>query len=447
MSPAPIHCDVLIIGAGIAGIAIAERISREAMRRNKQIKIVVADSAPMLASGSSSGLQGWFHTGSLYTRLNSSESYLNCVRSHNILERDYANADDFHYRQNCNLDAAPPNHYAWFGAPIQFVLDKSAHPSWNQHVNAMTNRLHALGGVLDPARQIDTNRYTTISTPDRSMVTSNIIADLTDSAIRNGTEFLTGHRAYGLDRTDENEPIMLEDQSGSPKPIRALHTFITTGYSVPNLPHISFSRRSGIIVSATPCLDAPNIVRIAEDPANNISHIAHPPSAFSETGYSAIGDSTSLSEYPNTEQCIETAYRILQKVKTVFGNQAFQGRRVAWHMARKIEVATEDTDGRTFGPMLCPIAQNRHAVITSKFSLFPSLASLALDHLVRDQFFEHLNEPALTKNSAQKPHLSPMLSQRALGIAQSNSPAYRLCGLLRSDESPDSTPTLSVRQS
>lgn len=447
MSPPPIHCDVLIIGAGIAGIAIAERISREARRRNKQIKVVVVDSAPMLASGSSSGLQGWFHTGSLYTRLNSSESYLNCVRSHRILERDYANADDFQYHQNCNLDTALPNHNAWFGAPIRFVLDKSDHPSWSQHVNAMTNRLHALGGLLDPAHQIDADRFTTISTPDRSMVTSNIIADLTDSAIRNGTEFLTGHRACGLESTDANEPITLEDQSGSPKPIHALHTFITTGYSVPNLPHISFSRRSGIIVSATPCLDAPNIVRIAEDPANNISHIAHPPSAFSETGYSAIGDSTSLSEHPNTEECIETAYRILQKVKSIFGNQAFEGRRVAWHMARKIEVATEDTDGRTFGPMLCPIARNRHAVITSKFSLFPSLASLALDQLVQDGFFENLNAPAITKNSVQKPDLSPMLSQRALGIAQSGSPAYRLCGLLRSQDSPDSAQIISIRQS
>lgn len=49
MTPSPLQCDVLIIGAGIAGLSIAERVSREARRRNKGIKVLIVDRASELA--------------------------------------------------------------------------------------------------------------------------------------------------------------------------------------------------------------------------------------------------------------------------------------------------------------------------------------------------------------------------------------------------------------
>lgn len=446
MSSAPIHCDVLIIGAGIAGISIAERISREAKRQNKHIRILVADSAPMLASGSSSGLQGWFHTGSLYTRLDSSESYLNCVKSHKILERDYANAQDFNHHLNCNLNLDTQTNKPWFGDSIQFVLDKPDQTSWTQQVHAMTTRLRAIGCSFDPSKQIDTNRYTTISTTDRSMMTCNIISSLADSAISNGTKFLTGHRAIELQGSDTNEPITLENVNGLRRQVHASHTLITTGYNIPNQPHITFSRRSGVIVSTTPCLDAPNIVRVAQDPANNVSHIAHPSIASNETGFSAIGDSTSLSDQPTPDECIKTAHHIMHKIKSVFGNQAFDGRRIAWHMARKIEVATLDKDSRTFGPKLYELAQNRYAVIPSKFSLFPALANMTLVQLIDDGLFENLNAPATNYCNTSKPYVAPMLSQQALGITPIQTPAYRYSGKLNSVRPPDSSRSFSMTQ-
>lgn len=185
MTPSPLQCDVLIIGAGIAGVSIAELVSREARRRNKGIKVLVVDRASELDSGASSGLQGWFHTGALYTRLDSDESYLNCVKSHEVLKREYANASDFAHHSNCNIHALYECDHAWLGDSIRFVIDHSDHPEWTKHIHQMTDRLLDLGASRNSFLQSDNGQYTTLLAPDRSLRTQAIVSDLAESAARN----------------------------------------------------------------------------------------------------------------------------------------------------------------------------------------------------------------------------------------------------------------------
>lgn len=85
--------DVVIIGGGIAGIAIAELLSRLT-----DLRILVLERAPQLGTGSSGRLEGWYHTGALYAGLQDPQMFLNCVRA----VEDLYNL----YRQHphCNLE-------------------------------------------------------------------------------------------------------------------------------------------------------------------------------------------------------------------------------------------------------------------------------------------------------------------------------------------------------
>ena len=68
--------DVVIIGGGIAGIAIAEFLSRLT-----DLKILVLEKAEQLGMGASGHLEGWYHTGALYAGLQDPQTLLNCINS------------------------------------------------------------------------------------------------------------------------------------------------------------------------------------------------------------------------------------------------------------------------------------------------------------------------------------------------------------------------------
>lgn len=138
-----------------------------------------------------------------------------------------------------------------------------------------------------------------------------------------------GHSFLASQSVTPNKPVTLINMHGLPFLVHAKHTLLTTGYEIPTPSHIVLSRRSGVIVSATPALDAPNTVRIARNPRDNISHIAHPASRACDTGFSAIGDSTSLPGHPSDDECVLEAREIIKKVTSIFGEHLFDGRQVA----------------------------------------------------------------------------------------------------------------------
>ncbi len=120
--------DVAVIGGGVAGISIAELIARKT-----DLSVKLMDRAPEFGTGASGRLEGWFHTGALYSAVDDGQTFINCVNS---LE-DLINLYSDHFGDRCNVGLRPGrsdvhvpaydvDHQAdsprWFrGSPIYYV--------------------------------------------------------------------------------------------------------------------------------------------------------------------------------------------------------------------------------------------------------------------------------------------------------------------------------------
>ncbi len=133
-----IRCDALIVGGGIAGVAIAERMAREARRQNKSARIVLVERRDELGTGSSGSLEGWHHTGTLYSKYYDPLFFINCVNAFEDLYNWYFFDPMFALgKEHCNLKKIDrvlpqPQHEFndrkgnWFLRPIAYILSLDA---------------------------------------------------------------------------------------------------------------------------------------------------------------------------------------------------------------------------------------------------------------------------------------------------------------------------------
>jgi hypothetical protein len=156
------HHDVIIIGGGIAGIAIAELLSRKA-----ELRIKVIDHAPQLGAGASGKLEGWFHSGTLYSGNDDAQTFLNCVNGIEDLINHYSS----YFAHGCNivLQEKRPNLFVpsvrpqgdgWFNdAPVFYILPNQESPDirlsrfkndsviWEIQRRRVLNRIEAAFGL------------------------------------------------------------------------------------------------------------------------------------------------------------------------------------------------------------------------------------------------------------------------------------------------------------
>lgn len=416
MSPSAEQIDLLIVGGGIAGIAIAERAARQAKRLGRTARIIVAEREPMLAMGTSSRLQGWFHSGALYCRLESEQSIAQCLDSARTLVDNYGPDSDFLARANCN--AAVPTRpedpaQNWFGEPIDFLIqppsaDASAADRMLRRIDsAWTDATGSPDHERPPGDQ--PQAHLRVRTPDREMRTYNIARDLTRSAESMGVRFLVNATVVTPD-----DPETLITTPDATLRVRPRRTILTIGPSVAALhqvPDECVTLRSGIILTARSSVHETNFAVLASDPADNFSHITH---GCTKSGkphvYSAMSDSTAIHQDSSHAQCEAIARRILDKAKARFGAAAFHKRTFAWHACTKIEPIDPASNAPVFAPVHRDLDASGRvtAIIPAKFSLFPNAAEHAVVWLNDSGFFE--TTPSKPATEITPPHPAPIAS-------------------------------------
>src|SRR5262249_45566640 len=95
--------DVVVVGGGVAGLAIAERVAREATRQGKIISILLVEKEERLGDGASGGLEGGYHAGALYSKERRLQFFANFLSVFEVLY-NWSHLDPlFILRSHCNL--------------------------------------------------------------------------------------------------------------------------------------------------------------------------------------------------------------------------------------------------------------------------------------------------------------------------------------------------------
>ncbi|GAB5496084.1 MAG: hypothetical protein Phyf2KO_11640 [Phycisphaerales bacterium] len=376
------QCDVLIIGGGIAGISIAERLAREARRKSKAISIIVVDRETTLGTQTSGGLEGWLHTGVLYTKLEDPRTFTNCMNALEDLVNWYALDDVFHFKEHCNLRLPATGRgrpervdsdNGWFADEIEYEIESTnestafnaerarfvdrstlyfLEESWQDSRLGVCRAPHfSHQQTTNPsAAQIHSNR----STPtDLTMNAGRILADLASAAAQQGVEFLLGYDAITIQGSQNRVRLSPHGDQTQHITVDATQVIHASGQSLNEnttnelgvLRNISFTHRQSVMLVVTPAINSPCFARIGAHDGNDLNHvIRRSPSG----NVSVIADSNTVSNNASEEELTAAAMRLKSKLEACFSHIAWNDHQLVWYTCRKVECSIADGEERDY---------------------------------------------------------------------------------------------------
>jgi len=458
-------CDVLIVGGGIAGIAVAERLAREAYRQGKKISIVLIERDPQLAMRASSGLEGWFHTGSLYAKIETGHSFITCLKSLEDMTNWYAQDSLFLHHDACTIDyrtgsgirVVPGSKEKdprdkWFESPIQFVVKPDPYSyQWLQTTQLIHERLDQVyfkqGWVnkftstcqmprvnmaMPELSSIENDKIPSvesqrIQSADVTMNTGLILKHLAESASKYGVEFLVNHSALLESQSRESENHIVAFDS-----ITNEHVGFQAGQIIYALGDRSFSgvneglrfhRFESVMIVRRPAILEENTVVLCADRTGDINHVFHPNAT---DGYSILADSNSTmlldgQAKSSFEVQSVAAKAIFNKAKEQFGDDV--GDYSSWNMISciKTEVQSDSDSHRVYSYWWGPeYASWSHPIWTTRreenqFEAQESIRRMVLQ--MDDEFYEQINTDSwVTKKAIHYGLLETMASEDAASI-------------------------------
>jgi len=437
--------DGVIIGGGIAGVAIAEYLTR-----HTSLRLKLLEEGSHLGAGASGKLEGWFHTGGLYAGQDDGQTFMNCVNSVEDLINHYS--DYFGGRCNLTLTENQPQHWqpqivpqkeGWFNTnPVYLIHPRTPSPELhcsglkgdevqlNLHLKRVLGRLAiAYGGghnwlqsgrCLAPSyAQVENHEgracpllttvttlgeycrhfdqswglsptdYALIHSFDRAMDTYRIFCDLVASGLSQGLQLETGITLEHLNG-DRYGPVRLKsvvyrNGQGELKYLKAQFFIFATGAKfTPFLQELQVRAQLKRSLSAM-ILAYPALsnYNFVRMSTKNPFHFNHFLQSLQRQGQTLQYSMLANSGYSNEErQETVDIEPLLETAERYFGSQQLYDRQLWSYTCTKTEFISDDEQKRRYSYWLESAPQSNYlCVLPGKFSFFPTVALQAFQRL------------------------------------------------------------------
>jgi len=311
--------DFIVIGAGIAGIAIAEILQRAGKH------VLLLESREYVCAEASAQQAGWFHTGALYAALPNrsfSSALVNNLNIINTYYKDFENMNlaangGVHLTKNGGWFSDNPIYYYYVSSEAKEVEFWKKLPWWlvTQSIKSNGNKQrqyteHAYYNSLPDLKlpTIDINQISLVfSSCDRIMDSRLIVIDLLRSFLGNGGEMRCNTTVVNIGRQHINTVS---------ETIQCHHVVVAAGEKIRNLTNLNMRVVVSPIAVAYPALTSHNFVKISPSRSKIFNHLYHP---YKEHGYSVIGNASYFSEI-NDETDTHTRKSFSEMKRSFFPN-------------------------------------------------------------------------------------------------------------------------------
>lgn len=324
--------DFLVLGGGIAGLAIAELLQRSGA------SVVLLEKEETLCSEASAEQQGWFHTGALYTALPGNFFCRTLVGNLDDLVDYYSVFPNMNLRVDKHIYTA--DREGWFSNRTNFYIYTNRkgvgwqwklpwtialhrakrRMSWFEMLDASRSLSHQMGFGSKPIKSVVhaspigvnlRNVAFTLKSRDRAMNTRLIATDLLRSYLSCGGTVKTNV----LGKSIEKNQVKATNSAGEAITFQARHIILATGKNSHQFSDETRVFASPLLV-VSPALSDINFVNMSPHVDRTINHICH---QFDGIDYSVIGNAVYHDAQTATSELMRRATsRLFGLAKKVF---------------------------------------------------------------------------------------------------------------------------------